>query len=105
MFAYCMYYCETFIKDYTGNYVTIWESFQIMLPGEGQWQLVFVQECWPWVGEICKCFGANAWGFPGVSPLGWPPISALSIQWFVQVDAVCKEGLREKCVLASKFLL
>ena len=33
----------------------------------------------PWVGGICKCLGANAWGFPGVKPLGWPLISALCL--------------------------
>ena len=36
IYAYCIYYCQTFIKNYAGNYVTIWESFQIMLPGEGK---------------------------------------------------------------------
>ena len=27
-------------------------------------------------GRICKCLGANARGFPGVNPPGWPLISA-----------------------------
>ena len=63
------------MKNYAGNYVTIWDSFQIMLPGEGQWKL-FVEEYWPWVGGICKCLGANARGCPGVNPPGWPLISA-----------------------------
>ena len=29
---------------------------------------------------ICKCLGANAQGFPGVNPPGWPLISALVIE-------------------------
>jgi len=37
-----------------------------------------VEEYWPWVGGICKCLGANARGFPGVNPPGWPLISALT---------------------------
>jgi len=49
--------------------------FKLCSPGEGQWQ-IFVEEYWPWVGEICKCLGANARGFPGVSPPGWPLMSA-----------------------------
>ena len=48
-------------------------AFQIMLPGQG----LFVEEYWPWVGGICKCLRANARGFPGVNPPGWPRISAL----------------------------
>ena len=32
-------------------------------------------------------------------------LSCLYVQWFVHVDALCKEGLLEKCVLASKFIL
>ena len=56
---------------------------------------------------------------PGVSVFGSPffggaktslslpakRLSCLYVQWFVHVDALCKEGLLEKCVLASKFLL
>ena len=36
-----------------------------------------MEEDWHWVGGICKCPGANAWGFPRVNPPGWPLISAL----------------------------
>ena len=32
-------------------------------------------------------------------------LSCLYVEWIVHVDALCKEGLLEKCVLASKFLL
>ena len=32
-------------------------------------------------------------------------LSCLYVEWFVHVDALCKEGLLEKCDLASKFLL
>ena len=33
VFAYCIFYYYTFIKNYAQNFVTIWHSFQIMLPG------------------------------------------------------------------------
>ena len=33
VFAYCILYYYTFIKNYERNFVTIWDSFQIMLPG------------------------------------------------------------------------
>ena len=49
--------------------------FKLCSPWEG-----FVEEYWPQVGGNCKSLGANAWGFPGVNPLGWPLISALSFQ-------------------------
>lgn len=39
-----------------------------------------MEEYWPWVGEICKCLGANARGFPGVNPPGWPLIGALVLR-------------------------
>ena len=42
--------------------------------------VVFVEECWPQVGGICKCLGANAQGFPGVNPPGWLLISALHVK-------------------------
>lgn len=32
-------------------------------------------------------------------------LSCLCVRWFVYVDTTCKEGLWEKCVLASKFLM
>ena len=35
IFAHCIYHCWAFIKNCAGNYVTIWESFQIMLPWGG----------------------------------------------------------------------
>ena len=63
-------------KNYAGNYVTIWESFQITLLGKGHWKF-FVEEYWPGLGGIFKCLGANARGFPGVNLPGWPLISAL----------------------------
>ena len=37
------------------------------------------EEYWSWVGGICKCLGANARGFPGVKPPGWPLISPLFV--------------------------
>ena len=49
-----------------------------MLPGVGTVVAFFVEEYWPWVGGICECLGANARGFSGVNPPGWPLISALS---------------------------
>ena len=33
VFAYCIFYYYTSIKNYAHNFVTIWHSFQIMLPG------------------------------------------------------------------------
>ena len=38
-----------------------------------------MEEYLPWVSGICKCLGANARGFPGVTPPGWPLISALAL--------------------------
>ena len=35
IFGYFIYYCKTFIENYAGYYVIIWESFQIILPGGG----------------------------------------------------------------------
>ena len=46
----------------------VWESFQIMLPGETV--VAICEEYWTWVGGICKCLGANAQGFQGVNPPG-----------------------------------
>ena len=76
IFAYSIYYCWSFIKSYTGNYATIWESFQIMLPVGGTvvafWGRKLALDRWN-----LQCLGANARGFPGVNPPGWPLISAL----------------------------
>ena len=69
LFACCIYYCYTFINNYAGNYVIIWESFQIMLPGTvvafcgrilapGSWNL---QMSW------CKCPGVPRGQFPGMA--------------------------------------
>ena len=35
VFAYCIFYYYTFVKNYAQNFVTIWHSFQIMLPVGG----------------------------------------------------------------------
>ena len=48
-----------------------------MLPGGGSVVAFCGTIYWPWVGGICKCLGANARGFPGVNPPGWPLIRAL----------------------------
>ena len=68
IFAYFIY-CETFIKNHRRNYVTIWESFQIMLPGGGGAVVAFcgrILALGTWILQMswCKC--------PGV-PRGQPP--------------------------------
>ena len=68
VFACCIYYCETFIKNYAGNYVSIWESFQIMLPGEGK-VLAFCGRIlalvrWNLQMSWCKCQGVAR---PGIN--------------------------------------
>ena len=75
VFAYCIFYYYTFIKNYSGKFVTNWDSFQIMLPGGGT-MVAFSGKIMLLGRGICKCLGANAWGFPWVNPPGWPLISA-----------------------------
>ena len=58
------------VKNYAGNFVTIWESFQVMLPG-GRAVVAFC--------ERILALGTNTQGFTGVNPPAWPLISALYV--------------------------
>ena len=51
--------------------------FKLSSRGRDSGSFLRVEEYWPWVGGIYKCLGANARGFIGVNPPGWPLISAL----------------------------
>ena len=53
-----------------GNYVTYNLGVLSNYAPRGRDNGSFVEEYWSWVGGICKCLGANAWGFPGVNPSG-----------------------------------
>ena len=71
IFSYCIYYCLTFINNYERDCVTIWESFQIMLPEGGTvvafCGIILALGRWNLQMSRCKCLGVPRGQPPGMA--------------------------------------